>query len=757
MLENTQRRQFRPTRKASSGWRFICPLAICFLLLAWPALAAPRLGELIADVPPESLVPGADHFGEVVGNPPYVEAYAGGERVGYAFLNTDIVGAIGYSGKPIHILIGLDMAGVVSGALLTEHHEPIVLIGIPEQRMTDFIARYVGRSAAAISKEGTSGERLVEGISGATVTVMVIDDSITNAAVKMARVLGLAGFEPVVATAPHPGTINRVIDTNPRAPIDWFTLVGDGSVRRLRLSIDDVNKAFARAGNEHAAQRPEKGDPDETFIDLYVSLASVPAIGRSLLGDAEHRLLSERLAQDQHAIVVAGIGRYSFKGSGYVRGGIFDRIQLIQGDNSVRFRDRDHKRLGAIEAELAPDLDEIALFVLPENVAFDPTRPWRLELLAQRAVSALDKAFMTFDVTYRLPDTHLLPAPAPTPVAAMTAMSEPGTTTAAETASAEPLWMRIWRAKIVDVGILSVAVSLLTVIFFFQDWLARRPVLFGRVRIAFLLFALFWLGWYANAQLSVVNVLTFTSALMSEFHWEYFLMDPLVFVLWSAIAASLLFWGRGPFCGWLCPFGALQELTNKLAKLARVPQVAVPWGLHERLWPVKYMLFLGLFGISIYSLALGEQLAEIEPFKTAIILKFLREWPFVIYAVLLIVIGLFVERAFCRYLCPLGAALAIPGRLRMFEWLKRHRDCGAPCRTCANECMVQSIHPNGVINPNECLYCMHCQTLYHDEFICPPMIKRRVRRQRRLGTPQPDSVRGRKVTPLNPKRLPGAA
>ena len=38
----------------------------------------------------------------------------------------------------------------------------------------------------------------------------------------------------------------------------------------------------------------------------------------------------------------------------------------------------------------------------------------------------------------------------------------------------------------------------------------------------------------------------------------------------------------------------------------------------------------------------------------------------------LLVAGLFVERFYCRYLCPLGAALAIPARLRMFDWLKRY-------------------------------------------------------------------------------------
>jgi len=52
--------------------------------------------------------------------------------------------------------------------------------------------------------------------------------------------------------------------------------------------------------------------------------------------------------------------------------------------------------------------------------------------------------------------------------------------------------------------------------------------------------------------------------------------------------------------------------------------------------------------------------SEVEPFKTSIVLKFAREWPFVVYALTLLAAGRFVERFFCRYLCPLGAALAIP-------------------------------------------------------------------------------------------------
>jgi NosR/NirI family nitrous oxide reductase transcriptional regulator len=485
---------------------------------------------------------------------------------------------------------------------------------------------------------------------------------------------------------------------------------------------------------------------------LYVADVAVPTIGRSLLGDEGYNRLAGRLKPGQQALVVAGSGRYSFKGAAYVRGGIFDRIELIQETNSVRFRDRDHTRLGSLAAEGTPDFPEIALFTVPPELALDPTEPWVLQLLVQRVVGARDKALVTFDVGYTLPNIYMKreapttqlaqPTPAKSSAPAVAEPREVGTPPAAS--DEEPLWMLIWRGNTIKIGFSLAALGALTLIFFFQNVLVRRPTVYVWVRRGYLLFILVWLGWYANAQLSVVNVLTFTNSLLTGFSWEYFLSAPLIFVLWASIAAGLLFWGRGPFCGWLCPFGALQELLNNLAQALKVPQYRVPWGLHERLWPIKYIIFLGLFGMSLYSTAFAEQLAEVEPFKTSIILKFAREWPFVVYALTLLAAGLFVERFFCRYMCPLGAALAIPGRIRMFEWLRRWPECGSPCQRCANECPVQAIHPEGHINVNECIYCMHCQELYFDDHRCPHMIQVRLKREKRQALSSPSMRTGGK-------------
>ena len=699
------------------------------------------MDEFLRALSPGDLVPGADGFGPAEGNPPMVPVQRGGETLGYAYLNTDFVESVGYSGKPIHIVAAIDREGTILGARLVEHHEPIVLIGIPESRVVEFMSAYVGYNPVRAAASGQTAPE-VDIVSGATVTVLVIGDSLVRSAARAARQLGALGDESVTA-----GRAQRVVDPEAGDISDWLTLLGNGAVRRLHLSVADVNDAFERTGNAKAIMRPEPGAPDETFIDLYVALVTQPSVGRSLLGEAEYAALQRMVQPGQQAILVAGAGRYSFKGSGYVRGGIFDRIELVQGTETIRFRDKQHRRIAAIAAEGAPQLPEIGVFLIPQDADFNPAEPWRLQLLVQRATGAIEKAFTSFEVGYQLPESYLKPAPAATPAALSEAASAPQPAAQGEQAAdvaaggapgdSAPLWQRIWKSKAVSIAVLLVMLVVLTAIFFFQDWLVKRPVLFDRIRLAYLVVTLFWLGWVAQAQLSVVNVLAFANSLRTDFQWSYFLVDPLIFILWFAVAAALLFWGRGPFCGWLCPFGALQELSNRVAKRLKVPQIFVPWWLHERLWPIKYIIFLVLFGVSLGSLALAEQLAEIEPFKTAIILRFLRDWWFVLFALAFIVAGLFIERFFCRYLCPLGAALAIPGRLRMFDWLKRYRECGNPCMRCHNECPVQAIHPEGHINPNECISCLHCQVLYHHDQKCPVMIQRRIKREKRQALASP--------------------
>ena len=700
------------------GLRFLTIMAVVFVLAAAGGTAAQErlaLEKYLGSVDPGELVAGAQAFGAMHQELPVAPLLAGGETIGWAFVTTDLVGTTGYSGKPIDILVAISPDAVLSGAILGEHSEPIVLIGIPERRMRESIAAFVGTDLRLeLVERGSSHE--LDIISGATVTVMVIEDSVIRAGLKVARALGLGGLAP----PPKFAGPKFIVDTQLRDTADWAELIGGGSVRRMILDVGQVNEAFEALGDQRAIARPEPGEPADLYIDLNAALISVPSIGLSLLGEAEYANLTEWLDDGDQALLIAGRGRYSFKGSGYVRGGIFDRIAVLQGDTTLRFRDRMHRRLGEIAAPGAPEFQEIDIFRIPADAEFDPTEPWQLQLLAQRAVGPVDKVFLTFELGYRVPDNYLLAKSPPATVAAD--LEE-------EAAAKAALWMRIWQDRRFEIGGLLVMLAVLTGVFFFQRPATRNPQRLYWFRIGFLTVTLVYLGWYANAQLSVVNLMALAGSLQTGFTWDAFLLDPLIFILWFAVAVALIFWGRGAYCGWLCPFGALQELTNQIARFFKAPQITLPWGLHERLWPIKYLIFLALFGVSLASIPLAEQYAEVEPFKTAIILKFQRSWPFVLFALAMLLPGLFIERFYCRYLCPLGAALAIPARMRMFAWLKRYRECGNPCQTCAIECPVGAIHPTGEINPNECINCLHCQMLYQSEAKCPVIIKQLKRRQ----------------------------
>ncbi len=632
-----------------------------------------------------------------------------GTVYGYAFESINVLNIPAYSGKPINMLILLDTEGVIQDAYVLEHHEPILLIGIPEQRLHDFNALYHGIRAdqrVVVGRSKDPDAVTVDAVAGATVTVMVVNEIVMRAAQEVGAALGLVKSNTLARS--RPATVLEEV----YRPASWTELIGDGSIRRLLLSNAEVNQAFVGTAAEQVDQVPAD-QLEETFIDLHVAYLNPPTVGRNLLGDNQYRFLMQDLKPGEHAFAVLSNGRYSYKGSGFVRGGIYDRFQIRQFGNIHSFRDLDHQRLYDLMADGAPRFQELGVFILREDALFDPGTPWTLELLVRRQTGPVDSTFVTFELPYQTPEDYIQ-RPEPTPEE-LRAIEEAN----------RPMWVNIWYQKSFQVGVILVALLLLTIILFFQDSFARHPNFLRWLRHGYLTFTVVFIGWYALGQLSIVNVLTFVHALVTEFRWELFLSDPVIFILWTFTAASILLWGRGVFCGWLCPFGALQELINEVARKLRIPQYELPFAVHERLWAIKYIILLVLFGISLESMMMAEKAAEVEPFKTAIMLKFDRQWWFVLYAVILLVVNIFTRKVFCRYLCPLGAALSVSSRVRLFDWLKRRK-----------ECEIQAIHPDGHINHNECHYCLDCQMTYHNENKCPPLILKNKRKTR--GKKAPD-------------------
>src|SRR6185369_7388859 len=150
----------------------------------------------------------------------------------------------------------------------------------------------------------------------------------------------------------------------------------------------------------------------------------------------------------------------------------------------------------------------------------------------------------------------------------------------------------------------------------------------------------------------------------------FYLAEPLMLILATYTLFSLLLIGRGVFCGWLCPFGALQELLGQVSRALGVPQWSPSVALERRLWMGKYIAAAAVLFLVISGIDASGTTTELEPFKTAITSRFTRPLPYVIYAGVVIGIGLFSERAFCRFLCPLGGLLAALDRLHLLNLLK---------------------------------------------------------------------------------------
>jgi NosR/NirI family transcriptional regulator, nitrous oxide reductase regulator len=203
---------------------------------------------------------------------------------------------------------------------------------------------------------------------------------------------------------------------------------------------------------------------------------------------------------------VAGRGLYSFKGSGYVRGGLFDRIVLIQGDMSVRFRDRDHRRLGRSPPRARRSSPRLDLFKIPADAGFDPTEPWRLQLLVQRDVAAIERVFTTFDLGYQLPSGY------PARVARRRRCRRRWHDAAAERGRADgAVAAHLARQAVEIAGLVRDAGR--------ADGGVLLPGLPHPLEPRHLLVphglpdvTLVFLGWYANAQLSVVNLMALAGA-----------------------------------------------------------------------------------------------------------------------------------------------------------------------------------------------------------------------------------------------------
>jgi hypothetical protein len=383
----------------------------------------------------------------------------------------------------------------------------------------------------------------------------------------------------------------------------------------------------------------------------------------------------------------------------FVRGTVPDRISLTQQNLPIEIRDLD---LDA-SLNLPPDLMDaqwLAVRVIAP-AGLDPAQPLNYELHVTRSKGIVYPELVTrhFSLTAELPHAYV-------------DLAE----------SDQKTWHSIWRDRWIELAILIGALSVLVWALCEPSWLISHPERVMWFRRGYLLFTLWFVGWYAQGQLSIVNLTALVQAIMAGRGLGFFMYDPMTVLLWAFVVVTFWVWGRGTFCGWLCPFGALQELVSQVAQRLGVLRWRVPQRWDDQFKKLKYLVLAVLLISAAVSVTWTDRLVEVEPFKTSITLTFVRAWPFVAWALGMVLLSTWVYKGYCRYLCPLGAGMALLGKLRRSDWIARRAECGQPCQRCRSDCAYQAIDKQGRVDYDECFQCLDCVVIYESDTLCVPRI-----------------------------------
>lgn len=667
---------------------------LLFLLDSALALAAPLSRDQIAEfiVPPYALGDPVNDRGV------WSLRNSGGAEAGYVFETAPMAPLPGFSGGPINMLVLLDLEGRFIDVRLISHNEPIFVSGLGEAPFRKFLEQYPGLSintpmvVGVPYGEGGAGSGMVhlDGVAKATASVRIAHESILAATLQVARekMQGVQSAPPA-----HPDPAHDEV-------LDWRALVDQGIARNLRVTNAALDAAFA--GTIWADDDPEaQADPDGLFLDLWLVDIGPPSIARAVLDAEAQADLARflRVSPDDEPFLVIDAGRHGLVSPDFVRNTAPDRLGAEQDGLPLALRDAD------MIFGTQPGVPEGTAMILRSDrrLGFDPARDWTLQVIATRdhGMFQPETGSVTFTLTHSTPERFYARATPP---------------------KALPAWVEALRNRAADLALLAVALPVLL--------LALGPGmnrlaglrLYTPIRLGILAAVTGFVGWWGQGQLSIVTPLATLRTALEGGSFAYLLYDPFSLLVWAVAVLGFVLWGRGLFCGWLCPFGALQEFAHHLGRLLRLPQRELPPRWDSRFKGLKYALLGGMVLTVLIAPDRVDTVAEVEPFKTAITTFFIREWYYVAYAGFWLVLGLFTFKGFCRYVCPLGALMAIGGLLRGRAWIARRKECGSPCQLCKVRCNYGAIKPTGQIAYSECFQCLDCVTIHDDPRQCVPLV-----------------------------------
>jgi polyferredoxin len=281
-----------------------------------------------------------------------------------------------------------------------------------------------------------------------------------------------------------------------------------------------------------------------------------------------------------------------------------------------------------------------------------------------------------------------------------------------EEEEAAPALLDLVRDQALDIGLFLAFATLAMVSFL------RKSV---PLKYVTLVVSVLYMGVYKSQLISVVNIFGAITANLPVFSYS---------LAWYAFAiftvATTLLWGR-VYCGRICAFGALTQLID--AVVPKRFQLEVPAALERRAGYIKYGILLAAIG---YFLATSEIAfyRYIEPF-----------WLFTFDATpllwimvgTLLVASIFVRNLYCRFFCPLGAALGLVSSVTTVFKIKRWSEC-SQCALCEKTCQWGAIRKRQIIKA-ECVRCDDCEILYDDQRRCPHWLLELKRKARAALTP----------------------
>ena len=655
----------------------------------------------------------------------------------YVFETVDIEPVAGYGGKPINIMVVMNPAGKFLNVVLLSHNEPIFQEASRNKLLADFAAQYIDLTVAhqiqvltpKAKREFDDQKATLHGVSAGTVSAMAMDRTVMEAAAQVAY--ARLGDAPVGldARGNNPDLQSdkaKVRAAQSKGPDDKFERLGFNElvVAKLVQPVSRTNREVQARFNGTPGEGQDaeaRLQPNNAALEMMVMLPGLPHVGRNVLDAPGWREVRAWRESGRGLIAVLDASRYPVVGSRDASSGRIARLVAVQGANRFDVTELPYKhglRVSGQRSGVGSNA-VMRLFATepakPGQVSLDVAQPITLEFNVSRASAAPGQARLEMQWTHDINIPNI-------------AKWQPVRET--------PGWWRIWDQRKWDLAILMAGLIILSIALAYQKWLSASQKRLTTYRIIYLVFTLVFIGWAAQGQLTIVNITSLASALLEGRSGEFLLSDPMAVVLWGFVGITLLVWGRGTFCGWLCPFGAFQELLSFAAKAVGLK----PKQFHRRVDAVlKNFKYVVLAAIAIAVVVGGpwaDKIVEIEPFKTSISMGFQREWPYVAWAVACLGMSLLVFRGYCRYVCPLGAAVAIMGKLRLWKWIPRRAECGTPCQTCRHGCSYQAIMPIGKIDYDECFQCLDCVTDYQDDKRCLPLIRDR----RANGTAPPKVI-----------------